>query len=59
MVESGDSSRERSSSLFFLLDGKQHSQSVVKEGGKGRKKDRRKKEAREVRVMGAVGVRRA
>lgn len=38
MVESGDSSRERSSSLFFLLDGKQHSQSVVKEGGKGRKK---------------------
>lgn len=43
MVESGDSSRERSSSLFFWLDGKQHSQSVVKEGGKGRTKDRSKK----------------
>ncbi len=46
MVESGDSSRERSSSLFWL-DGKQHSQSVVKEEGEEREnKDRRESKTR-------------
>lgn len=47
MVESGDSSRERSSSLFWL-DGKQHSQSVVKEEGEeGENKDKRKQNERQ------------
>ncbi len=49
MVESGDSSRERSSSLFWL-DGKQHSQSVVKEEGEeGENKDRKANERQEMK----------
>lgn len=59
MVESGDSSRERSSSLFFnLMANSTHRVSWRREG-RGEQKTGVRKEAREVRVTGVVGVRRA